>query len=252
MRGMARFQEHFKDAVDDFVVIGGAACELLFEESSLEFRLTKDIDIVVIAEPRASREFGDALWGFIKKGAYQSVEKGVDNPRLFRIKGPKNPEYPMMVELLSKKPDSIVLREGQVCVPLSFEDEISSLSAIALDDEYYRLITSAREIQQGVPVLKAPGLIAFKAKAWLNLTREKNNGIRVQKGTIRKHFQDVFRLTQILSEADKLTVSPIVFQDIQLFCRFAKESNYYPRKIGLSVSREEALNRVISAFVVEE
>jgi hypothetical protein len=47
VRGMEVFREHFADFADCYVLIGGAACDLLMEEAGLLFRVTKDLDIVM-------------------------------------------------------------------------------------------------------------------------------------------------------------------------------------------------------------
>lgn len=60
---------------------------------------------------------------------------------LTSLKSPKNKEYPYMIEIFSKKPEFIVLDENAVLTPLAIDDEISSLSAILLNDAYYDLLT---------------------------------------------------------------------------------------------------------------
>jgi hypothetical protein len=42
-----------------------------------------------------------------------------------------------MIELFTKRPDVIVLPEDAMLTPLPFDEEISSLSAILLNDDYY-------------------------------------------------------------------------------------------------------------------
>ena len=37
---------------DQYVIIGGTACDLIMENEELPFRATKDIDIVLIVESR--------------------------------------------------------------------------------------------------------------------------------------------------------------------------------------------------------
>lgn len=53
--GLNRFREEFKDFEKTFVIIGGTACGLLFEEAGQDFRSTKDIDLVIIVETLNSR-----------------------------------------------------------------------------------------------------------------------------------------------------------------------------------------------------
>ena len=75
MRGLKVFKENFSDYRDHYVVIGGTACYILFNELDLDFRATKDIDMVVLMEEN-NREFGDAFWQFINAGEYQEIAQG--------------------------------------------------------------------------------------------------------------------------------------------------------------------------------
>lgn len=50
MIGIASFKEYFKGFEDQYVIIGGTACEILMSDNSLNFRATKDIDMVLIIE----------------------------------------------------------------------------------------------------------------------------------------------------------------------------------------------------------
>jgi hypothetical protein len=47
---MQSFKEWFADYSDNFVIIGGAACSLIMEAESADFRPTKDVDIVLLVE----------------------------------------------------------------------------------------------------------------------------------------------------------------------------------------------------------
>ena len=46
VKGMNQFKAHFAGFADRYVLIGGAACYLAMEEAGLEFRVTKDLDMV--------------------------------------------------------------------------------------------------------------------------------------------------------------------------------------------------------------
>ncbi|WP_294581976.1 hypothetical protein [uncultured Thomasclavelia sp.] len=48
MIGIDIFRQYFKGFEDQYVIIGGTACELLMSEQELDFRATKDIDMVLI------------------------------------------------------------------------------------------------------------------------------------------------------------------------------------------------------------
>ena len=61
VRGLEIFQERFAAYVDQYVLIGGTAASLTMEEAGLEFRATKDLDIVLHVEA-LTPAFGEAFW----------------------------------------------------------------------------------------------------------------------------------------------------------------------------------------------
>ena len=48
--GIERWKEYFNDYKDKYVLIGGAACNLLEEELDMNPRATKDLDLVLVVE----------------------------------------------------------------------------------------------------------------------------------------------------------------------------------------------------------
>lgn len=71
VKGIDRFRAHFADHEHQYVLIGGAACELLMDEAGLDFRATKDLDIVLIVEA-LDPAFAESFWSFIEEGGYDS------------------------------------------------------------------------------------------------------------------------------------------------------------------------------------
>lgn len=45
-----RFREHFAEHQTQYALIGGVARDLIFGEAGLEFRATKDFDVVLCVE----------------------------------------------------------------------------------------------------------------------------------------------------------------------------------------------------------
>lgn len=50
VRGLAIFQEWFKDFENQYILIGGTAAKITMTEEGLSFRGTKDLDIVLHVE----------------------------------------------------------------------------------------------------------------------------------------------------------------------------------------------------------
>ena len=59
--GFTKFKERFQGFENQYVIIGGTACDLIMENEELPFRATKDVDIVLIVES-ITAEFGRQFW----------------------------------------------------------------------------------------------------------------------------------------------------------------------------------------------
>ncbi len=46
--GIERWKQYFKDYKDNYVLIGGAACNLLEDELDMNPRATKDLDLILV------------------------------------------------------------------------------------------------------------------------------------------------------------------------------------------------------------
>lgn len=60
VRGITNFKKRFQGYEEQYVIIGGTACDLIMENEELPFRATKDIDLVLIVEALTA-EFGDTF-----------------------------------------------------------------------------------------------------------------------------------------------------------------------------------------------
>lgn len=71
VKGLDTFKKYFKEFEEQYVLIGGAACDILFESNDVSFRATRDLDMVLIVEG-LTYEFGEKLWEFIQDGGYRN------------------------------------------------------------------------------------------------------------------------------------------------------------------------------------
>jgi hypothetical protein len=63
-------------------------------------------------------------------------------------------------------------------------------------------------------------LIPLKARAWLDLVaRKAREPDAVDSRQIRKHCNDVLRLSQLLSEADRIELPDAIREDVDRFCQ---------------------------------
>ena len=66
--GIDSFRDKFRGFEDCYTVIGGAACDILMSEADIDFRLTKDIDMILILEDK-KEEFAKKPFGNISRKA---------------------------------------------------------------------------------------------------------------------------------------------------------------------------------------
>ncbi len=141
-----------------------------------------------------------------------------------------------MIELFTRKLDAIDIPEDAVLTPLPIDEDISSLSAILLDEDYYKFLKQGKINVDGVTVLDAAYLIPFKAKAWLDLTSHKALGEHVDSKNIKKHKNDVFRLSELIDPSIKIDTPKAVYDDIQEFVQRMENEDVDIKQLGL-VSR---------------
>ena len=216
VRGIEGFRNWFAEYSNQFTIIGGTACDLLMSENGLEFRATKDLDIVLIVEG-LTPDFGHRFWKYIQAGGYEHRNRSTGAPQFYRFTNPKSKEYPYMLELFSRRGHSIRLPEDAMFTPLPLDDELSSLSAILLDEDYYQFLLEGRILVKEIPVLSVKHLIPFKAKAWLDLTKRRNRGEQVDGKNIRKHKNDVFRLSVLLTPETNVVLPEAIRKDMEEF-----------------------------------
>ena len=251
VRGIESFREWFKGYEEQYAIIGGTACDLLMADSGLDFRATKDLDLVLIVEAVDAR-FATRFWEYVVEADYEHRNKSTGTPQFYRFTNPKYPNYPTMIELFTRKPDAIVLPEDAVLTPLPIDEEISSLSAILLNDEYYDFLKNGRVRVTGVTILDTLYLIPFKAKAWIDLSDRKASGETVDSKNIRKHKNDVFRLTELIDQnQDKLNdMSEAVRDDMQTFFERMETEEVDLKQLGIrGKTKESILNQLRKIYM---
>lgn len=121
MEGLNKFREAFEAYSDNYVIIGGTACEITMTNTVMRSRATHDIDMIVIVE-KMTADFSEHFWQFIREGGYRpekrKTRKG-DTPKyeLYRFIDGKS-GYPEMIELLSRHPDILGEPKGLTIEPL--------------------------------------------------------------------------------------------------------------------------------------
>lgn len=215
VKGLNRFTSHFAGYEDAFILIGGTACELWMNERELTFRATKDLDIVLVVDALTD-DFFKRFWEFIAAGQYQSMQQSETRRQFYRFEKPREQAFPVMIELFAR--NQLDLPPHMHLTPMPAGDDTGSLSAILLDDEYYRFVLDNRILADGTPTVPAHCLIPLKARAFLDLSERKQNGEdHVKTRDIKKHRYDVFRLFMTLAPADRFALPDSLRHDLTKF-----------------------------------
>lgn len=222
VRGLEIFRQHFKDFTDNYIIIGGTACDIIIDNVGLTPRATKDIDIILVIEA-LSPEFVAHFWEFIKQGNYEVKEKSEEDRKYYRFQKPQVEGFPFQIELFSRIPDLLDLDEGTHLTPIPVDTEISSLSAILMDDDYYNFTIQHSQLDNGIHLANTEALIGLKAKAFLDYKTRKENGEKIDEKQLRKHKMDIFRLLLLLTPEDNFTIAESIKSDIANFAEVVKD-----------------------------
>lgn len=244
VRGLALFQDWFKDFESQYVLIGGTAALITMTEAGLAFRGTKDLDIVLHIEV-LTPAFGQRFWEFVKAGEYQLKEGDpTQKPCLYRFQKPKDQEFPDTLELFSRVPDGLSFVPPGHLTPIPIGEKVSSLSAILLDDVYYQFVLSGRMNKHGMPSwIGEDRLIPLKAVAWMEMSQRVEHGEEIDFKKINKHLNDIVKLSALLQPEQLIELPEKIRGDLQAFA-----------ELVLAVNKPEhvqAMHRIASAFAFD-
>lgn len=246
--GIDKFREHFAGHEAQYAIIGGTACDLLFNAAGLDFRATKDVDMVLCVDV-VDVAFGQTFKAFLDAGGYRARERSDGAKEFYRFHRPADQNFPFMIELFSRKPDTLNLPEGAALTRIPVEEDIISLSAILLDDGYYEALQAAKREVEGVTIIDETLLIPFKARAFLDLSARAAAGETVDGKNIRKHRNDAFRLLQLLPSDAVIDLSASIRDDLRRFVTLAQADESLDLKaLGLPFDRDEAITLLRSAY----
>lgn len=251
VRGIDKFREHFREYTDQFVLIGGTACDLIMGEAGLDFRATKDLDIVLCVEVLNS-SFVQVFWEFIHSGKYKIQEKETGEKQFYRFLKPEDEEYPYMLELFSRVPDTLDIPDGVRLAPMPVEEALSSLSVILMDLPYYEFLHSGAMEIDGIPIVGAEHLIPLKAIAWLDLKKRRKEGEKIDSKKIRKHRNDVFRLYSVLDPAKEIDIPEAISKDMSAFLEAMEGEDVDLKNLGVrGQSKESIIEELREKYVLD-
>lgn len=258
--GLEKFREALKDYSDNYVIIGGTACDVVLSGTDMRPRATDDIDMILVVE-NMTAEFASAFWKFVKDGEYKNGKRKRGEEKtpvyeLYRFEDGKA-GYPVKIELLSRHSDLLGEPSGFHIEPIPTGEDVSSLSAIMMDEDYYNLTVKNSFVENELRFATPIALICLKAKAYLNLLEERAKGRAVNTKDIKKHRNDVLKLVATTPFDDPIPVTKEIFDSIGAYINKVEETladNPKSLEDALHRSSEDIrayLEVLGNAFVVE-
>lgn len=246
VRGLDLFAKHFSGHRDQYVLIGGVASSLAMTDAGSDFRATKDLDIVLIIEA-LNADFVSHFWAFIKDGGYRIKQVGGERPVFYRFQHPSDESYPVQIELFSRAPDGLTYVEDATLTPVPTEESVSSLSAILLDDSYYMFLLEGRQQNEALSYISADRLIPLKAKAWIDLSKRKLAGDKIDSRNIRKHRNDVLVLAGLLT-GERVPLGACISADMRVFLECLSKEDVNVKDLGLRGNLTDIVARLALSF----
>jgi hypothetical protein len=121
-----------------------------------------------------------------------------------------------------------------------YEQQYTIIGGTACD-LYYTFLRGGNVVIDGVTVLGPAHLIPFKAKAWLDLSLRKKMGESVDSKNIRKHKNDIFRLTDLLNSEMKVATPQAVINDVHEFVERMKKEPIDLKQLGIVGRQKEEI-----------
>ena len=234
VKGLDTFSRYFEDYKDQYVLIGGAACDIIFESNDVIFRATRDLDMVLIVEA-LTLQFGEKFWNFIVDGKYRNKVTNGGKPQFYRFDKPEDESYPKMIELFCRTDFELKDAEG--------------ITPIHLDEAYYKTLLAGKVIRNNLSVLRPEYIILFKAKAYLDLKTRKETGEIVDSSDIKKHKKDILRIAAELMLKHVTDLPETVAADIGIFIDSLEQEPFDQNSLKLyGLKNDEVVNLLKEIF----
>ena len=192
------------------------------------------MDIILVVEALNS-DFAEKFWEFLKEGNYETRQKSEGERKYYRFLKPGNDEYPFQLELFSRNPDLLELSEDAHLTPIPTDEDLSSLSAILMNDDYYDFTIENSKVENDLHLASIETLICLKAKAFLGLRERKESGEKIDDRNIRKHKNDVIRLALMLTEEHSLELPKSITDDMKEFMNIIETESPDYKSLGKNV-----------------
>jgi hypothetical protein len=174
-------------------------------------------------------------------------------PAIYRFTNPQDETYPKQIELFARNTGILNLPADAHLEPISLGENLSSLSAILMDNDYYSFtIEHSRNIED-IHIANPEALICLKAKAYIEMLERNEKGERVDNRDIEKHKKDIFRLVAMLPQDSHFNLPEKLRNDMNFFVQRIGDipnSDFF-KSAGLKgLNATDLLDLLVKAFVL--
>jgi len=254
VRGLDKFKAYFENHPQSYIIIGGTALDIIIRVEGFKPRATKDIDIILVVEA-LNAAFVKQFWNFIFAGEYAVREKSDSERQYYRFKNPGKVDFPYQIELFSRTPDILDIPEQSRYTPIPVDEDITSLSAILMNENYYHFTTEGSYLEEGIRIAAVETLICLKARAFIDLKAALARGEKIDADKVNKHKLDVFRLAVFLPVGNLFDLPQSIKDDLQLFVNGI--ANELPDKAIFvamgqgNLNPQNVFNQIIKSFQLD-
>lgn len=134
VKGLELFRDWFAGFAEQYVLIGGTAASLTMEDSALQFRATRDLDVVLHVEA-LTPDFARAFWAFVDAGGCLKREVSARPAAGSTASTHRRTNAFPTWSSCSRVPRKPLrpLAQGQHLTPMPFDDAVSSQTAVTLN-----------------------------------------------------------------------------------------------------------------------
>lgn len=169
---------------------------------------------------------------------------------------PTDASYPYQIELFSRSLGLLNFPKDAHITPIPTDEDLSSLSAILMDDDYHSFTIRHSLQEKGVHIANIESLICLKSKAYIDLTTRRKGGEHVDSKNIQKHKKAVFRLAAMLTTSTKVEVPKSIKEDIKQFIDIASKdkpiADFFHSAGLIGLDADAILNQIKKTFLNDQ
>ena len=139
--------------------------------------------------------------------------------------------------------------------PIPVDDDLSSLSAILMDDNYYNFMIEHSVDEDGLHRANTEALICLKAKAYLEIADRIAKGGKEDKKHLKKHKADVFRMAVMMNADERHELPDPIREQLQTFMKIDAEElpdKAIFKEMGLgNIDVKNVYDQIMATFQLE-